>query len=1250
MFQAPPSRSEARAGLFPIEIATAKVEGWPLRVTVTRTYEGPDTKRASVTVMKDISAYRVPPPDLGDFYPVQMNIFRTGTERAGEIAQNIAQSVAERLGPKDPLVRKLVVEAIRSLDLLTGLSERAKDILNRAETRLEDFEVLSDEQGKLENLDPNHQEEMKRVIRLLQERDGVTSQIVFQVVGPEGRYRLYRPQSHFIPIVDPDTAILGLRVEMAAHISDALSSNERNYNRPISEVLKDWSVSLIDGGNVSGKPEYRVVLRTSRAETRSRPSEGTTELKGKKVTRSEFEDTSLTRKNSQPAPPEQQFLSLLRSEARGSALPEKTVAALKNEAKNLGETAKSLLSGLIGGLVRVGKLQSPGGGLDVEETFWQIELEMAKGMIELHRMALLDPRLPVSDEVVRGYFILDHLGWLRGFAYQYQSNPLLPPALWDQFLDVARQMGMRFEEAGLERPEQQEIVKILREEIPPEMHFETKEWTDPARFQEIYRRVESRIQEAVRPRSEVRGEGEIRTPEGPSQRIELTVSAEGTFLVFDFGRTRFRYRGAEARQFNLAALNVEEFQDGRWSLIDRRQYPNYALFIGLSTMTLLGYSNFGKSRVQIDVQYNPEKVTVDAKAVNLDNNKVDDLRQGEISLSNGAVGVFPDTIPEGIRQSQEGVVRGLGLLPLVFNAKTREEKEKYSKIFMSRNQQEIIALFKQAAPPRAEVREDNRGVLEGGAEELRGSSDPFSAGSDFGEESLRDPHPHKGLITDTFPRRNPLKGNDLGLWHPHRDKLLAWFWKLQLRGLQFTQELRRLVRIPEFGFGFQGLKFRDFRLLSFFHVLPPFLTKSLLTLRHISRRNRPNDAPAPVSGHDQEIAAVIGLAVDQIQSFLSFEDVRPVVARLLHFLGIDAVLPQMSNIPSAPFEMSNLQLRPPLRGSIDVDTKDVKPPSRAEVLQKAQRTSARHKARRAEVRGEERKVGVEWSKGQGVVASLAPKGIRSELRRVGIQPVRPEVAAGEVIRMIRMEDGNLRRVALTFGEMVLRAYSRMAASQNLFWGETTLNPEKVKAAPEKVVDTLLQIKSQNVSLGLDIRPGTDELTVRQPLQMLVKILREELGDRKLELIYDAPSRLIDEARKGLDAFPRPHDFTRPIKLLNPQSQVAVIVVGDKLGVSVDGMFLPVQVDLEGETDVLVRDFAEVLKVVVALHLTDLLAGEKTKQSGDVLKAKLLERFVDLSPAFGQVIHFDGQGFTVRALAARRLLLEAETLLAVRHSA
>ncbi|MBI2167379.1 MAG: sigma-70 family RNA polymerase sigma factor, partial [Candidatus Omnitrophica bacterium] len=268
--------------------------------------------------------------------------------------------------------------------------------------------------------------------------------------------------------------------------------------------------------------------------------------------------------------------STIRSEARSDSLPDGVKDVLKKRAEKLGEGAGNLLSGLIGGLVRVEKLQRDSSGLDLEEALWPIELRWVQQTIELHRKTFLDLKYPFSHQFVVMYFVLDHLSLLRGFAHWYFKNPLLSEDLWNRFLDAARRMAEVFKEAGLGRGEQAAIRKILNEEIPLKAHFESREWTDAARFEEIYRKVESRIRTVLDSYSggdekilSLAGDGESRLSDLVERELLIREIAVESLLLIEY-----RGRNGKKERVPLAGLSrssqLHEIEEGKLNFVFAR--------------------------------------------------------------------------------------------------------------------------------------------------------------------------------------------------------------------------------------------------------------------------------------------------------------------------------------------------------------------------------------------------------------------------------------------------------------------------------------------------------------------------------------------------------------------------------------------------------------------------------------------------------------------------------------------------------
>jgi len=197
---------------------------------------------------------------------------------------------------------------------------------------------------------------------------------------------------------------------------------------------------------------------------------------------------------------------------------------------------------------------------------------------------------------------------------------------------------------------------------------------------------------------------------------------------------------------------------------------------------------------------------------------------------------------------------------------------------------------------------------------------------------------------------------------------------------------------------------------------------------------------------------------------------------------------------------------------------------------------------------------------------------------------------------------------------------------------------------ELLLNSLGQIQNKALSLALAL-PDAEETGIAAPFfAELVRAMKKH-EDIVKELIHDGqiPAEVHQQLRTLGTSNVRRTNLKQSVIPINSQSGVPLVVVRELLGISANPMFYPIQGTGQRYDDPLFTDYMNLLKVVTALHLADLLAsGDPVlTQDTEKLKEELLRRLnLFEGPLAGIImVNQSANGFLISGLLAKAYLIQ-----------
>ncbi|HTL48408.1 MAG TPA: hypothetical protein VL688_10170 [Verrucomicrobiae bacterium] len=284
---------------------------------------------------------------------------------------------------------------------------------------------------------------------------------------------------------------------------------------------------------------------------------------------------------------------------------------------------------------------------------------------------------------------------------------------------------------------------------------------------------------------------------------------------------------------------------------------------------------------------------------------------------------------------------------------------------------------------------------------------------------------------------------------------------------------------------------------------------------------------------------------------------------------------------------------------------------------------------------------------QVMAAGIAPADLKGPLAAVLPQGTTAEHAAEVSFEVL--SERNTADVGRQLKESVFAAF---LASRETPGPVSTIDAKTARAESAKLLATLASLTHKGYTLGM-IPPSESEAAGKKSyFETLIQIARD-YGVNEIGTDWKKVPADVYEKLRALGVNPRHLDPRRPFVPLNDQELVPLLVVTQLLeGLDFSKFFMPIRGDVSGIQDPLVVDYTELLKLVAALHLIDLVAADPAllKKPAE-LQAQLLGRLQLFDQRFQGVItgDADGWGFTVQGKIAQAYL-EAMAREAVKQAA
>ncbi len=535
---------------------------------------------------------------------------------------------------------------------------------------------------------------------------------------------------------------------------------------------------------------------------------------------------------------------------------------------------------------------------------------------------------------------------------------------------------------------------------------------------------------------------------------------------------------------------------------------------------------------------------------------------------------------------------------------------------------------------------------------------------DFVKEFLGYPDANQGQVSDAFSSRDFFEADNFRFGKPHRNQFFAGFGKFQLGRLELVQKLSRIMAVPKGSLFLKGFKFGYLAFLSEAHVLSPLLVKYFLGARHIAGRNRSYDSSAAVTADNQQIPAVVRLAINQIPFFPSFKDTGGMKARLLNFFRIHPVTGNMINVFFIPLKRSDLQNRTSFPKIIGVYTIDVKPgmdflpranAPKLQYVSAAQKAAAFYPTNPDEY--------FRSGKNNSSSEQGQQDNRRSELRQ---GRNRADAAAEVFVRRLTGKSVSLSSLKKAAHATVLLKVEpvtrRLEAFREKLESESSSAAlEILKAQTQQMIDA---VRSKGAALNggafayfisNDSAREEDWTTsFERALRHLSGLVEEVIVPAKLD--RGAKQGISEVVKKFEGIKSSVKDLTEEPVFIGNNTHSGVVVSGVKNPQEflnqLDPAYIPVvNVDAAQDEDPLISEFVLLAQMTIALLVADFVRDDAAKAKVLQNPALLFEQYPDLFPGYqDRVVQGEGGYLKISNSVVRAFLAEMTARAEIRKSA